>query len=102
MLQDNDNDSSDGTTGGEWTSSDVAVATVDTTGVVTGVTAGTADITYTVGGTACPDAATITVTVACAADLVVTYDDVLHCGGNSSTLSGTVTDPNALAIPLMV
>ena len=46
------------------------------------------------GGTACPDAATITVTVACAAALVVTYDDVTHCGGNSSTLSGTVSDPS--------
>ena len=48
---------SDGTTGCEWTSSDDAVATVDaSTGVVSGVFAGTADITYAVGGTTCPDA----------------------------------------------
>jgi hypothetical protein len=87
--------SSDGTAGGEWTSSDDAVATVDiSTGVVTGVFGGTADITYTVGGTACPDAATITITVACASDIVVTYDDVEHCEGNTSTLSGTIDDGN--------
>ena len=87
--------SSDGTTGGEWTTSDASVATVDaSTGVVTGVFAGTADITYTVGGTACPDAATITVTVACASDITVTYDDVEHCVGNSSTLSGSISDGN--------
>ena len=66
--------------------SDDAVATVDISmGEVTGVTAGAADITYTVGGTACPDAATLA-TVTCAADLVVTYDDVSHCGGQSSTI----------------
>lgn len=36
------------TTGGVWSSSNITVATVSTTGVVTGVTAGTADIIYTV------------------------------------------------------
>ena len=88
--------SSDGTAGGEWTSSDVSVATVDiSTGVVTGVTAGTADITYTVGGTTCPDASTIAITVSCASDLTVSYDDVSHCSGNSSLLSGSVNNPNA-------
>lgn len=40
---------SDGTTGGTWTSTNIAVATVvGATGVVTGVSAGTSDITYTV------------------------------------------------------
>ncbi|WP_201296311.1 Ig-like domain-containing protein, partial [Flavobacterium sp. 9R] len=39
-------------TGGSWSSSDTAIATVNSsTGVVTGVTAGTATITYTVTGT---------------------------------------------------
>lgn len=37
----------DATTGGVWTSSNTAVATVDSFGVVTGVDAGTATITYT-------------------------------------------------------
>lgn len=43
-----------------WTSSDNAVATVDSTGKVTGVAAGTADITATASGKTAK--ATITVT----------------------------------------
>ena len=87
--------SSDGTAQGVWSSSDDAVATVDpSTGVVTGVFGGTADITYTVGGTACPDAASITITVACAADITATYDDISHCAGQSTTLSGSISDGN--------
>jgi Bacterial Ig-like domain (group 2) len=39
---------SDGTTGGVWSSSDATVATVDGAGLVTGVAAGTATISYTV------------------------------------------------------
>ena len=51
--------------GGAWTSNNNAIATVNSSGVVTGVAAGTATITYTVTGTgSCPDAtATRTVTV---------------------------------------
>ena len=97
--------SSDGTAG-EWTSCDDAVATVDiSTGEVTGVTAGTADITYTVGGTACPDASTITITVEpnCPADLVVTYDDVSHCGGRHQRYQVQyLIQQNHIRIPLMV
>jgi len=40
----------DATSGGTWHSSNTAVATVGTSGIVTGVTAGTANISYTVGG----------------------------------------------------
>lgn len=39
------------TTGGVWSSSNAAIATVDANGVVTGVAAGTANIIYTVTGT---------------------------------------------------
>ncbi len=42
---------SDGTGGGSWSSNNTAVATVDATGVVTGVGAGSATITYMVTGT---------------------------------------------------
>ncbi len=51
---------------GTWTSSNTAVATVSSTGVVTGVAAGTATITFTAaGGGGCADVtATRTVTVA--------------------------------------
>jgi hypothetical protein len=56
--------SSDGTSGGEWTSDNTSVATVDiSTGVVTGISTGTANITYTVGGGTCPDAETISFSV---------------------------------------
>ena len=34
-----------------------------------------------------------TITVSCTSGLTVTYDDVLHCAGNTSTLSGSVSDP---------
>lgn len=50
--------------GGQWTSSNTAVATVDPlTGVVTGVAAGTATITYTVASGSCTNAISTTVTV---------------------------------------
>ncbi len=39
----------DATPGGTWSSSDISVATVDSIGSVTGVSAGTATITYTAG-----------------------------------------------------
>ena len=57
--------STDGTSGGTWSSSNTAVATVSSSGLVTSVSAGTATITYTVAGTGgCTDAtATRTVTV---------------------------------------
>ena len=91
--------SSDGTSGGVWSSDNTSVATVDaSTGVVTAGVAGSASITYAVGGTACPDDASITVNVVCGSNLVVTYDDAEHCSGNSSTLSGTVSNPNVSAI----
>ena len=86
--------SSDGTTGGIWESDDTAVATVDaSTGVVTGGIAGSATITYTVGGTACPDASTITVNVVCDVYTVV-YDDVTFCDGTPTTLSQTSNSQN--------
>jgi gliding motility-associated-like protein len=54
------------TTAGSWTSSNTSVATVSSTGVVTGVAAGTATITFTAtGGGGCAEVtATRTVTVA--------------------------------------
>ena len=69
---------SNGNTGGSYTSDNTAIATVNTsTGVVTGVAAGTATITYTVTGTGgCANAtSTRTVTVTTAP--------------NAGTLSGT-------------
>lgn len=51
-------------TGGTWTSSDTAIATVDSNGVVTGVAQGSATITYVYSNGSCTSApATRTVTV---------------------------------------
>lgn len=57
--------SSNGNTGGAWSSDDTAIATVTSAGVVNGLSAGTATITYRVTGTGgCSDAtSTRTVTV---------------------------------------
>ncbi|MCK7554698.1 Ig-like domain-containing protein [Chitinophaga sedimenti] len=55
---------SSATTGGVWSTSDAAVATVSTTGVVTGVTPGSVTITYTItnsNGCSASQDATITV-----------------------------------------
>ncbi|XZF15596.1 Ig-like domain-containing protein [Chitinophagaceae bacterium MMS25-I14] len=53
-----------GSTGGNWTSSNTAVATVSSSGVVTGVSAGTATIKYVnTNGSGCTDSATKAVTV---------------------------------------
>ncbi|WP_341838723.1 Ig-like domain-containing protein [Chitinophaga caseinilytica] len=50
--------------GGVWTSSNMAVATVDANGIVTGLTAGTSTITYTVTSTSgCVSTSTATITV---------------------------------------
>lgn len=52
------------TPGGVWSSSNTAVATVDASGIVTGVTGGTADITYTVTNpSGCVSSRTVTVIV---------------------------------------
>lgn len=52
------------TPGGVWSSSNTAVATVSGTGVVTGVSGGSADITYTVtNANGCTSSQTVTVTV---------------------------------------
>jgi len=55
---------SDAVTGGTWTSSNTSIATVDpTTGLVTGVAAGTVTISYTVTGCGGTATATATVTI---------------------------------------
>jgi|GEM_PF-814155 len=54
---------SNGLTGGTWTSSNTTIATVNATGVVTGVAAGTATVTYTVSANGCSTNATRAVTI---------------------------------------
>ncbi len=68
-----------------WTTSNAAVATVNSNGLVTGVSAGTASITYTdiYGGTA---SQTVTVN---ALPSVSAGSDQTVCAGTSVTLTGT-------------
>ena len=49
----------DGTSGGIWSSTNMAVGSIGTTGVVTGISTGTTVISYTIGG--CPAMKTVTV-----------------------------------------
>src|SRR6202012_278014 len=53
----------DATTGGTWSSSDNTVATVDVSGNVTGVKAGTVTITYSVSNGTCSNSTTATITI---------------------------------------
>ncbi|MCF8450250.1 MAG: Ig-like domain-containing protein, partial [Taibaiella sp.] len=73
-------------TGGTWSSSNISIATVGSTGLVTGVTAGTATISYQVG-TGCVSTRIVTVTTAPAAISGTLSASV----GNTTTLSSTTT-----------
>ncbi|MFH6971547.1 Ig-like domain-containing protein, partial [Flavobacterium petrolei] len=80
------------TTGGTWTSATPAVATVDaSTGVITGVTAGTSVINYSVttaGG--CINTGSRTVTVSAPIAQTVTGTNTV-CIGSTTTFSSTTT-----------
>jgi uncharacterized protein YjdB len=79
---------SDATPGGAWSSANTAIATVNTsTGVVTGVAAGSAIISY-VFGSGCYSIKTVTVNTAGTA---ITGPAVI-CAGSSILLSNTVPD----------
>jgi len=79
------------TTGGAWTSGTPAVATVDaSTGLVTGVSAGTSLITYTVTVGSCTNIATQLVTVIGPVAQTITGTTPL-CIGSSATWTSTTT-----------
>ena len=73
--------------GGTWSSSTTAVATVNTTGVVSGVTAGTATITYSVTG-GCYATAIVTVNSSTAGTIT---GPVTVCVGRGMNLASTVS-----------
>ncbi len=78
---------SDVTPGGTWSSGSTAVAPVDAFGVVTGLSLGTAVISYTMTGTTgC--SATITVTVHPLPGAIIGSANV--CAGSTTTLSNSV------------
>jgi trimeric autotransporter adhesin len=73
-------------TGGAWSSSNTSIATIGTTGIVNGITAGTATITYTLPP-GCFTTATVTVN-----GLPGTITGTTHvCVGNSVALSDPAT-----------
>jgi hypothetical protein len=75
------------TPGGTWTSSNSAIADVDAAGVVTGMTAGTATITYTLTATGCIKTALVTVNPLPA--IIGGNHEV--CEGLTTTLTNTST-----------
>ena len=82
---------SDTLTGGLWTSADTSVAIIDSvSGTVSGISAGTAIISYTVLG----DTATITVTVNPLADAGAINGPSSVCVGNTITLSESIAVGN--------
>ncbi len=73
---------SDITPGGSWSSGNPSIATVSSTGVLTGVSAGTTNISYAPPGSICPAVATVTVSTLPAAIGGTTN----VCVGNTTTL----------------
>jgi uncharacterized protein YjdB len=80
----------DATAGGAWSSDNTTVATVDGTGLVTGVSAGTAAIFYTVTGIGgCTNAGSTTVTIGAALPpaVISPAGSATLCHGNPVTMS---------------
>lgn len=76
---------SSATAGGTWLSSNTSVATIGTNGIVSGLVAGTSNVTYTQGG--CFRAATVTVGVT---PTTITGNHIV-CYHQTSTLASTPT-----------
>ena len=83
----------DATSGGTWKSLDPAVATISASGLITGVSAGTVDITYSIL-TSCgePAADTITITVNAKPSAAIAYGASPSCtNGGQITVTQTGT-----------
>jgi hypothetical protein len=80
------------TTGGVWTSGTPAIATINANGVVTGVTAGTSVVSYTItNASGCSTTTTLTVTVNAAPTVAAITGTAALCVGSNTTLSSTTT-----------
>lgn len=77
------------TTGGGWISSDLAVATTTPGGVITGAGAGTATITYSIGGIGCYVTTIVSVSPLPDAGTITGTNNV--CEANTVTLTNTAT-----------
>ena len=78
---------SDGTLGGVWSSGSSDVATISSTGVVTGITAGTSVISYTAGSYACYTTSVITVNLTPA----IPVGAATLCNGSPFSVSDATT-----------
>ena len=80
-------------TGGTWSTADASIATVTATGVVTGITAGTTTINYSVTNTSgCLASAGITITVGPALPTAtIIPNSATICHGHAITMSVTAT-----------
>ncbi len=84
-IQDTLQLSSNGDAGGSWSSSDDTVATINSSGLVSGIDAGSVTITYTVGSGGCEDSSTIDILVNAAPavpTVVVTSEDCTQDASN--------------------
>jgi len=82
--------STNGTTGGNWASSNSSVATIDANGIVTGISPGTVTITYTLNTTNCSsgnNSASLTITVIDLPDAGTISGSISICQGNTTTLT---------------
>lgn len=82
---------SNGVSGGTWSSATTSVATISSSGIVTGMSAGTSVISYSVTGTCGTAVATYTVTVNPAASAGTISGSSTVCTGSSVSLSSTVS-----------
>ena len=82
---------SDAVTGGSWVSGSTAIATVNSSGVVTGVSAGTVTISYYVSSTCATSIATATVTVSTSSASGTITGLGAVCPGANITLTATGT-----------
>jgi gliding motility-associated-like protein len=80
---------SNSTPGGTWSSSNTAVATVDNSGVVTGVAAGTATISYTVASNGCSTTKTADITVNALPAVGPITGNTAVCVGATTALSNS-------------
>ncbi len=80
-----------GTAGGSWTTSASLVASVTTTGIVFGISPGTATISYTVSNSCGSSTATHSVTISPAASSGPVTGSATVCVGATTTLSVAIT-----------
>ncbi|MFN6388586.1 MAG: PKD domain-containing protein, partial [Bacteroidota bacterium] len=78
------------TSSGTWTTTNAGIATINSSGVVTGVAAGTASIVYTVSSGGCSNSATIGITVLTQPAPTFSFTDN-PCSGSSVGFTSSVT-----------